>query len=267
MRRGMSDLEQDFELEFGDISAADRLGESGDTDEEFEASDDQTGDEEREAGDGEFEGVDEELEGIEESEAGSEYVERFLELSSRTYESETEIDESVNRVLGEMEREYFWGKLKSLARKGLRTGVGRLVNAAKKVATNHPLFKSLQGLTSLHRKGLRGLLGQLATAAASATPYGGAITGALKALDFQPGAAPAEQREAWENFVGVAREAYEDLAESMNETPPTIEAAQKQATRSLNNAIRSHQSSGGRKRGRRRVIRLRPGQRVTLICE
>ena len=267
MRRGTSDLEQDFELQFGDISSADRLGESGDTDEEFEASDEETGDEDRESADDELESVDEEQEGFEDSESGSGYVERFMELSSRTYESETELDESVNRVLGEMEREYFWGTFKSLAKKGLRTGVGRLVNAAKKVAANHPLFKSLQGLTSLHRKGLRGLLGQLATAAASATPYGGAITGALKALNFQPGAPADQQREAWENFVGVAREAYVDLAQNMDAVPATIESAQKQASRSLANSIQTRQSEGRRWRGRKRVIRLRPGQKVTIICE
>ena len=89
MRRGTSDLEQDFELQFGNISSADRLGESGDTDAEFEASDEETGDEERESADDEFESVDEELEGFEDSESGADYVERFMELSSRTYESET----------------------------------------------------------------------------------------------------------------------------------------------------------------------------------
>lgn len=263
MRRGTSDLEQEFELEFGDISAADRLGELEDTDEEFEF-DDETGDGDRESADDEFEGFDEEFEDSSDSEAGSEYVEQFLELASRTYESETELDESVNRVLGEMEREYFWGKLKSLAKKGLRSGVGRLINTAKKMATSHPLFKSLQGLTSLHRKGLRGLLGQVANAAISATPYGGAINTAMKALNFQPGGA-TQQRESWENFVSVAREAYEDLAENLNETTPTIASAQDQANRSLTNALRKHR--GGRGKGaRRRVIRLRPGQKLTIIC-
>jgi hypothetical protein len=268
VKNGTSDLEQEFELEFGDISAADRLGESRELDEEFEGMDEEIGDEELESPDDEFESVDEEFESFDgDQETGSEYVERFMELASRGYESETELDESVNRLLGEMEREYFWGKLKSLAKKGLRSGVvGKLLKTAKGIAGNHPMFKALQGLTSLHRKGLRGLLTQLATTAAAGTPFGGAAMAAMKALDFKSGQ-PNQEREAWENFVSVSREAYENLAENLGETQ-SMGAAQQQAVKSLTTAIRNHktQPRTGGVVGRRRVIRLRPGQRITIVC-
>jgi len=259
MRTWTSDLEREFELEFGDISVTDRLGELEDADEEFEGFDDQ-----ETVDDEEFQ-LDEELEFEAYGASSDKYVDRFMELASQSYESELELDESVERLLGEMEREYFWGALKKVARRGLRAGVGKLISQAKHLAKSHPLYRSLQGLTSLHRRGLRGLLGQLASAAASATPYGGAINAAMKAPNFQPGA-PQQEREAWENFVNVSKDAYQNLAANISETE-SIGGAQDQAARALSDAISKHRGnvSGSRGDGRR-IIRLRPGEKVTIVC-
>lgn len=265
MRNGISDLESELELEFGDINAPDRLGESEDLDEEI---DEDEIDEEAAPEDPGLEAVEDAFESVEEDgEAGSDYVERFMELSSQSFESEMELDDSVNRILGEMEREYFWGSLKKLARKGLRGGLGKLAGVAKRVAANHPMFKALQGLTSLARGNLKSSLLQLAKGALAGTPVGGALMSALGTMDFKPGA-ESQEREAWENFVGVAREAYESLAENLDETTPSWNPAHRQATKALAGALRGVGAGNARGRTRkgRRLIRLRPGQRVTIVC-
>ena len=61
-----------------------------------------------------------EYEGDELGEIGEEagdYAERFYELSEREYESELEVDEEVNGLLNEMERDFFFGGLKKRLKK------------------------------------------------------------------------------------------------------------------------------------------------------
>jgi hypothetical protein len=261
MANWTSDLEQEFELEFGDVAAPDRIGELDDAELEFESE----GPEDEAADDQEFEFEDEFESGASPA-SSDELVERFMEVASRSYESEAEMSESVDRLLREaVEPEFFWKTFKKIAKKGLRSGVGRLMKTAKGLAANHPLFKSLQGLTSIHRNGLRGMLGQLATAASSVTPYGAAINGAMKALNFQPGA-QSQEREAWENYVEVARESYVNLAENFSETQ-SLAGANEQAAKALATAMGKRRGRGGGQGQERRVIRLRPGQKVTIVCE
>src|SRR5215212_2848806 len=96
----LSGLEQEFELEMEDDSSGElELGDDSELD-------DSAG--ELETGDG--------TEG---------YAERFYELGQGSYESEYELDQGVNELVGQMENEFFFGykrlrnAAKGLVKKGL----------------------------------------------------------------------------------------------------------------------------------------------------
>ena len=88
------------------------------------------------------------------------FAEKFYKLSSRTFETETELDNAVNGILNEIERDYFFKGLfkktkkagQSLLQKGLKTFKG--VSA----------FQAAKGITQLARGSLKGTLATLAKA-------------------------------------------------------------------------------------------------------
>src|SRR5262249_18064086 len=102
-----SELEREFELEMEDSPVEEfELEPKGD----FELPDDQEYDEDREA---EYQ-PDEEA-GFKGPSGGSrsdEFVDRLLELSEREFESPAEVDQAMNEVLDDIEREYFFGAIK-----------------------------------------------------------------------------------------------------------------------------------------------------------
>jgi hypothetical protein len=189
-------------------------------DEEFEflvGDDEEIGDDELEA---EFENLagetdeefDEEFEGFED-EAASGFGERFYELSQREWESEYELDTAIDQILGEMEREYFFGRLVKGIKKGGRALLKKGISYASK---NIPAFQALKGVTQLARGDLKGLLRSLASSGmASLVPGGAAALPALKALGFEASQDQEAEREAWENFAGMAGEAFETLADGL----------------------------------------------------
>lgn len=256
----LSELERELELDMADVSEPeiDESGEAGDAEsDDMKVMDDAEFDFEDSRSD-EFEGN---------------YAERLYELAQREFESPDEATEAFDGVLNEMYenflgldrvKNYLKKKGRSLIQAGLRTGVG--------ILKKHPAFGLIKNV--LAGKNLTQILSSLAQTAAAGTPIGAAVLPALKSLGF-PGQSQEEQREAWNNFVDVAREAYLNLASNLNEAADQPFQAAKVAsdalTRGLQRAVQQRRNGGGRPEWGRRGgdktfrIRVRPGQRVRLV--
>ena len=272
-RYDMSDLEREIELEMDDELASDTELEG--LDDEFE-----TDDAEFEADDAEFEADDSEFEV---DDGVGTFAQRLSELAQREYESEAELDGALSQVLGEMEGELFFGMGKLVRRikkspLGRAMG-GRLGKFLKRRLGNIPGLNALgglKGLTQLARGNLRGALGNLAKAALpavmSAFPGGAVALPALKALGFEANVEPEENREAWENFVEVAREAYVQLAENLTEQIDQPMEASRVAAAAFQQGLKAVQGGGGQLGARRpagqvRTIHLRRGDRLRIIVD
>ena len=258
-----SDDEAKDDFEAGDQELDQELDDA-EVDDEFEDSDSESGD------DGEFEFSDRDA-------GGSQFAQRFIELAQQEFETEFERDRAIDEVLSEMEQEYFFGRLKKLAKSAMRhPGLRALISQAKKLAGNHPAFAAFKGLTALTRGDLKGLLRSAASAglgALKAHPAAALAMGALKGLNFKPEAAPEENQEAWENFVGAARESFEYLANNVSPATRTPAAAARLATSAFSAGMQratsgsqSSMSSLGVRPGRRRRVVLRPGDRLLIVC-
>lgn len=257
---GDSDLEREFELE---TAEEDEEGAMAELEEPFEAL------EATEAPE------DLELEGLGGEEGPEGFAERFLELAAREYESETEVDAAVNGVLHDMEREYFFkglrSKLGSLGKKYLARGL----QTVGRVAGRN--FPAVEALTQLARGNLRGMLAPLArTALTAAVPGLGAAMPVMRSLGFELESGeddPAAQERAWQNYVHLAREAYEDLASNLSSEAQDPLGAHQLAGAAMRNALArvgrrqgrggGGGSGGGRARDVRR-IQVRRGQRLVI---
>jgi hypothetical protein len=234
-------------------------------DEEFEflvGEDDETGDDSLEAefenfaaeSDDEFEENDEfEFEGFDDGRSGS-FGERFYELSQREWESEHEIDTAIDQVLSEMEREYFFSTLAKGLRSGLKKGGMSLLKKGMAYAKKRiPAFQALQGITQLARGNLGGSLRALAKAGlASAIPGGAAVLPALSALGFEASQDQDAEREAWDNFANIAREAYETLADTLTPNADQPLEASRLANSAFQSAMARYSGAGARAYGPRR---------------
>lgn len=252
----LSELEQEFELEMEDLE----LDEEAETDEEFEDSGDYEEDLQ-----GELEAADEE---------GADYADRFYELSQMEYESEADADQEMEGLLEEMEQEYFFGekflknKAKGLIKKGIKFAAGKI-----------PALQALKNMTHLSRLNLRNLLKTfgkpLLQKALAATPQGAAALTALKVLGYEATEDSEVDREVWDNYVGVCKEAYEHLAQNLNENADNPLVASELATKAFKTAVRRRQNglatrrmpgrAGAVSTGRRkRVVYLDPGEYVVV---
>ncbi|TXH37037.1 MAG: hypothetical protein E6Q98_09065 [Rhodospirillaceae bacterium] len=290
--RDFSQLEREFELEMEDGSIEQEF-EDMESDEEFE--EDEADDEASEL-DEEFE-QDEEFEADDESGDVSgqdqEYVERFLEIASREFESESEVDQAMNEVLDDMSREYLFGGLvrgikklgkskilRSLAKKGLKFAAGKF-------------FPGVEAAMQLAKGNVKGALLNIGKQAlGTVVPGGTATLDAVKSLGLAASEYPERNQQAWENYVNLAREAYEYLADNVTEHADKPAEAARLANNAMRHAIGRAQSRavslhrapgrGMRRRGyhgqhglhgphgphgQARVIRLKvaPGQRIKLI--
>jgi hypothetical protein len=264
----MSELERELELEMDDNMELEADEDPGreleeDAQGEYEESDDHELEEDAQ----EFEGPGEEE---------GDYAQRFYELSQREFESEVERGAAVDGLLGEMEREYFWGgfkKLKSLARKGMQI--------AAKAGLKLPALQALKAMTGLSGDLLKGKLGVLAKsalkAAASVNPGAAVALQALNGLGFEAGQDEEAHREAWDNYARVARESFEILADTMHEGADNPLEASRLAGNAMQQALRRAGVSaagsartrvqGARPgiRPRARVVRIYPGERVLIV--
>ena len=258
-----SELEGEYELEMDGNEA------------EFELESDQ----EFEFNDSEYEGdyedeVDNEFEGDYEYESqdgeNSQYSERFYELAQMEFESDSELDQEVNGILNEMEQDFFWGAAKRFLKK---RGPGLFSKLGKFALSKLPAGHALRSLSALSRGNLKGALAGLAKTALSSHPAFAAAMPALNALGFEASEASDGNREAWDNYVDVAREAYENLAANINPKAAVPAVASDLAKRALQSAL-SNRSIGRamagsgigmrRSRGRRRVVLLAPGEYLVV---
>jgi hypothetical protein len=239
-KNDLSDLEQDIELQMEDRSNVedqefgrvleDVLG--GERDEEQGYADD-----------------DQDAEVLQEFGGSSDYVERFMELSRRPYESEVALDNEVNRIFHEIERDFFFKKLGGWLKKGL----GGLKRIGKKaLGFGRKLLKSplsaFKGLTNLARGNLGGLLKSLAkTAISGLVPGGAALAPALSALGLEAEAGdPDYLREFWRRYVTLCEVAYERLAEGLDTDADDPAVAGRVAQEAFQGALREVFAEAGR---------------------
>jgi len=138
------------------------------------------------------------------------FAEKFYELSSRTFKTETELDNAVNGILNEIERDYFF---KDLLKKTKKAGKF-LLQKGLKTFKGFSAFQAANGITQLPRGSLKGTLGTLAKAGLKEVRAGGAVLPVLGALGFEAG---EQNREAWQNFANVCKESFDYLATNLNE--------------------------------------------------
>ncbi|MBI5215383.1 MAG: hypothetical protein HY960_06480 [Ignavibacteriae bacterium] len=267
-----SELETDFELENdGELEEHLELELEGIDEREFE---DQEDSELEEENDFELEAESEENE----SDLINRYAERLYELSTRSYENEYEVDQEVDRILNEMERDFFF---KGLGRRLKRAGKGLLKKGWRMMKSKglsfikgNPLFQAAKGVTSLARGNLKGFLGTLAKTGLkgvlSAIPGGSVALPVLKGLGFEHAGDAQNQKEAWRNYVHLTREAYNNLAQELNEEADNYEVAPKIALAAFNKAVKNMASpvrgieTGIKGEKKMRRISLRKGQKIVI---
>jgi hypothetical protein len=261
----ISDLESQYELE-------------SDEDSEFEYGEDAELDDDSELDD-EFE-TGEEPEG--ELDQSQTYGERFHELAMREFETDEELEVGLRDILGEMEQQYFIGGLVKKGFGGLvkraKKAAGGLARRAASAAASHlkrlPVAGLLKGASSLLGKNLTD---QLMRLAASAVPGGAIGLPALQALGIIPGGntgAAAADSETWDQFAEFAQEVYETAAAQVNPSALTPVTALGAAGQVIGNVVHRRTGLGrGAFRGAghavsgRRVIRVRPGESVLVVCK
>jgi hypothetical protein len=235
----MSKLEQEFELEMNDLS---NVGE----DNELESLLD---------GDSEFEYDETPNYEYEEDEPSSEweypvdnvgtYAERLFELSQREFENEYELEFEVDKVLNDMEREYFWGALKRLAKRVVKNPLVR--GLAKKaygfVSSKLPFGNAIKGITQLMRGNLKGALGSAAKALINTYVPGGAtaLSGIADAVGINPESSDKNKQETIEKFVEGAEKAYEFAAENLHPNVDNPLEANRLASQAFEVAVRTMQ--------------------------
>ena len=286
---GMSDLERDIELEMDDEFEFEGDEESGvdqeaSDDQEFEfelEGDDETSDQETD----DESGDDSEFEIESDTRVrDQEYVEKFMEIASRSYESESEVDQALNETLDGLAQERLFGGLKKLGKSLLKNKMLRgLAKRGLSIASGQ--FPALKAALSLAKGDLKGTLMNLGKQAITAAiPGSGAALGALNSLGFKQSESPEDNREAWENYVQMSGEAFEHLAANINPRADQPVEANRLATNAFQHAMKRAQQrtmaggqrpmNGPRSRAglhpggglRRRVARItvKPGQTIVL---
>ena len=257
---GLSDLEREFELDMeSDAEMAGLDVEGEDIADELELDD-------RDEHEREFAPDDDHESGGFDGDP----AERLFELSQREFESPDESREALEAIMHEIYEDQFLGL--GSVKKFIKDKGRKLIKQGVKLAARHPAFGLVKSV--LAGNNLRQLLTTAAQGALASSPIGAVALPGLKALGFLPGAPPAEQREAWDNFVSVCREAYSDLAENLNEASDDPIQASRMATTSFQRgmeAVRHKARRASAGRGREgsqttKVIRLRPGQRIVIVC-
>lgn len=255
----MSDLEREVELEMEEEPIEEEYDEFSELDEEPEQEYGEEPEEEHEELEEDFEEVEEKY---------SDYAERLYEISMRSHESESEVDDAVNEVLNNMERDYFFGSLKKKWKQFKKRGLGRLLQKGLKFAAGKiPALKALKNVTDAARAAMRGDLKGLVKAglgaALRAHPAGAALSPALGALGFEAG---EDNRDAWNNVDSVAREAYDYLASNLDKNADDPLVASRLANEAFRSGLQKVKGSGSFLKLKRRMyrVRVRQGERVLI---
>lgn len=282
----MSELERELELEMDDELELDEEADGADG--EFEKESDE---EESLQADSEAEGdlyaneltVSRERPFEADEGRDQEFIERFMEIASREFEADYELDQAMNEVLDDVAQEYLFGRiLKGARRLGRRVvknkALGSLVRKGLSVASGQ--LPALKAAMQLAKGNLQGALLNLGKQAiGTAIPGGSVALGALSALGGggDSGASPNE-REVWQNYTQIAREAFEHLADNVNEVADQPLVASRLAANAFQHAVghaqarlgvagRTGQASSIRTPGGARGVsryRLRPGEKLII---
>lgn len=232
-----SELENEFELEIKDEELEFR--EERELEREFEKDEEMEAIEEKE--------VHEELEyeepGDREFEAKiQEYTEKLYELTEREFESELELDTEVDRVLYEMERDFFfkglWKKIKQGGKQLIKAGVG--------LAKNLPIMQVVKGVTSLARGNLKGLLKPLMKTALGFIPGVGPIASMAAGplvdmvgskFGFEVSQDKGKNKAQLEKAVRISATAYDNLAKNLDKNVTDPKEASRLAAASFYSAL------------------------------
>jgi hypothetical protein len=191
------------------------------------------------------------------------FAERLYELSLNGADSELELSHEVDAIVREMEHEYFLKRLKNIGRRLKKVGGAALKGAVKAASGALPIKNLTQLATSLASGDMRGFLGSLASTAmsvASKHPALAAAMPALKALGFDGGGT-----QPWKNFTTMAKDAYGQLAKSVENEVLKPATAQRTARRAFHGALvrarsrRTRSGGGGNTGKRKRVVTLSRG--------
>ena len=163
------------------------------------------------------------------------FAEKFYELSNRTFKTEAEIDNAVNGILNEIERDYFF---KDLLKKTKKAGK-LLLKKGLRMFEGVPAFQAAKGITQLARGNLKGTLGTLAKAGLKGVRAEAVVLPVLGSLGFEAG---EQNREAWQNFTNVCKESFDYLATNLNENADDPIEASRLASEAFSAALKKVKS-------------------------
>jgi hypothetical protein len=259
--------ETDFSQELEDEAENDFYRESNqefETQDEYELSDEYGSSDEYELNDEyepDNEQADSELENYlqEFSSPDQEFEARLYSALVGDHESSFEMEQEIDRVLHEMEVEYFWKSAKKFWNKHKN----KLMPLAKQLIPGG----TIGSLAKLAGGNLRGLLKNdllkkaLTLGANAVAPgVGGAVAGSL--LNSETPNLPHPQNQAAQ-AVNIAKDAYLNMAKALpNLRPGNLpDQIRRFSHRSLGLAKRRHSISKGKKK---QIIRIRPGTTVVV---
>lgn len=262
-RNYLSEFEREFELddELENPPGFDSLAdEASDIDSEYEY------DEEEDLEYGEEE-VDNEYENETEPwdmEADQDYTNRLYEAMRDGVDNEFEMEQTIDRVLYEMEQDFFFKKLQKAGTKFLRTSGGKLV---KKVVKNSPWGIAAKALSKVARGDIKGALkgvlnNDLVKQAVSMMPGGGAISKGMDVANkLIEDETPGVSKENAQRAVQLAKHAYGNLAKNMAQMTSLnqLKDMGKNSVKKAAEDMKNH-----RKGMRKTQIPLKPGSIVTV---
>ncbi len=234
----------------------------------------------------EFE-LENELNTLEDEGVTENFARRLYELSTRSYESEYELDEELDRALDTVEDEFMVKRLHRKKKRGKRKGLFKkiLSTGAKivgKIASKTPIGSLIKAGTSLVRGNIKGALGNLAKAAVGAVLPPGVGTVATAAMDALGGGEEGgeggeegeirrrgRRRRAIRRVARIARDTYREVADTLPEDfdhPLVANEVARKAVRKamIKNGVRPPGKADGIPQ-QRRVIKLRPGEKIVII--
>lgn len=219
----------------------------------------------------------------------STYAERLYELGQREFENEYELQQELDGILDDMHREFLFGRLGGLLKKGVQfvksnpvlkglvekgiglaanavaPGIGGLAFQGLKTALG-PLSEGLkQRGKSLLAKGVQSLNGRAS----------GIASGFMNRMGISPANSIKDNMSGLQNLVGAVRRSFEFAADNLHNEIDDPMAAERLATQAFEVGVNQSLSATGKKdRFSRekaehgtRVIRLReqPGEEIEKI--
>ncbi|MDR4497121.1 MAG: hypothetical protein MRK02_04235 [Candidatus Scalindua sp.] len=264
------DKTKELEFELEDIEKSDEFAY------EYEYEDDDDSEDEFE--------LENELNTLEDDGVTENFARRLYELSTRSYESEYELDEEVDRALDAVEDEFMVKRLHRKKKRGKKKGLFKKILSAGakivgKIASKTPIGSLIKAGTSLVRGNIKGALGNLAKAAVGTVLGPVAGTVATTAIDALGGGDEGgeegevrrggKRRRAIRRVARIARDTYREVADTLPEDFDHPLVASEVARKAVRKAmIKNGVKPPGKAEGisqQRRVIKLRPGEKVVII--